>query len=1535
MTPIQFTAGIPRERRNCKGQAEPHTEAAKSNKGGSSANGIISQKQQKENCDKFVLYNVGELSARQVWEELRAFLNPEMLKGIKAVKKVNPKHRPSRMDLYVHNSVSAGLKRTVRSMTKDRTPKFVDATQDWVPEGVKRRARPLSQWRIDLWKGWRDRPELKSTTTETIPQKHNHIVSLNINGLASKKLELIDLLEREQISICALQETLVSAKAYQVNIPGYVTYTQHWCEGFRGQAILVKNHLSSYEVGRQDKHYLHVKVNGLPGVEQPVHIIALYLPSGGNFRRKRREYIRKVLVLNREILDNQPGAPIIILGDWNMTPDNVSKELEPDITGLRLYKTKGSPLSRFPKNTCPKAIDHMVVSDGAVSVLKRPRVFRNYGISDHRPLIAAFRAVMKCDKPPVVRWRIDTDNIKRNARELVHSNRWAVLSVDDMDGEYDLNTATEKFVGTLDSVSKELGIKTEKVMGKPRFPRQLKTLLKRRNLTAKKVAEKKLRKEMPSEQLKERLRKQQAAYVKAKTAWTLRRNNKEIGNTCRDIRGCDYKKVWARIRRKITHNGTSDALTPIRNKKGVLCVTNSDILAAIAEHYNALANADAGPSQDAEHWASIDLGVPNPEIKLLNGKLTWPDILLSIRRMNRNTTPHEDGIHINMLKELLHEECMAQVLKTRKGEERPELVTIALPSTELPETPLTPLGKNLFPILLKIWQIRTIPDIWNEVFICNIYKTGDPELMVNYRGISLISVGFKVLLGVMADRLYAACNEIGYLVPEQAGFRRHEEAIAQYIAVAEMARRRGIKNLPTYAVFIDFKKAFDKVHHEALYRILDHMGVRGTFLELIKAMYRNAEMTVKAGGQKSESFGMLRGNRQGCPLSPLLFIIFVNHLLKEASAGGISVPGITVPVQGGSCSCPGGMYADDLVGLESSAEAAKAFCIQIYNWGRKWGMELGILKCGVLLWSDDDKERELYEATSFTTPDGEIPKVDMYKYLGIELETSLPRERIPGGNEANYCKKQAAKGEKVLNTLRPLLRDPTWPLPVKVGLIRTLLMSIMMYGAEWLGYKQANAPPIQRVITKALKLAMGNSSRSRVHETLTLSYELGLPLVEEEQAALRARLSAKLQHTGKFRTWIKALYEQPLSARKKTWMTTNTRWEKETLRGQTKYDGIPCRPWVAKGHEYEAHTRSNVYTNLALNDLRNARSIVDSQGFHTGEPPTGVQRMEWGLVADRSDPIEEQAWMEAASKRGKDKNAEEQQLIDSIRNCTLERMMTANKNPAFQFYTKYGIGATRGYLRASLSYPLLSESIAWLVRARTRSFPRVNDRWQAIIRSGNTPHMSKDKCPLCGHKIEHGWEWEHLVMTCDDTQIEEARLIHLAPSIESLQDQLRHRLDVYDDMTEVFGNRTANDVHINRAIAIYLIGGVINNNFDTPYHISFGQTDDLGEDQETYGFVKIAQFFGDPRVAKRYMASLFPEGGDPLYANQDDFVSLYTPSPGGRSVGSSDWSRTSTPYSPRGSAPRGMHHSSKLSLTRDGTPVTPSPTGRPVHEAKV
>src|SRR5271170_6804172 len=119
---------------------------------------------------------------------------------------------------------------------------------------------------------------------------------------------------------------------------------------------------------------------------------------------------------------------------------------------------------------------------------------------------------------------------------------------------------------------------------------------------------------------------------------------------------------------------------------------------------------------------------------------------------------------------------------------------------------------------------------------------------------------------------------------EQAGFRSKEECIAQACALREIVWRRKHAGKGTIVVFIDFKKAFDTVPHEALFYRLKTIGVRGRSLKFIKALYRGSTAKVIVGSETTDGFPLLRGVRQGCPMSPVLFDIFIDDLAVALQA---------------------------------------------------------------------------------------------------------------------------------------------------------------------------------------------------------------------------------------------------------------------------------------------------------------------------------------------------------------------------------------------------------------------------------------------------------------------------------------------------------------------------------------------------------------------------------------------------------------------------------------------------------------------------
>ena len=81
-------------------------------------------------------------------------------------------------------------------------------------------------------------------------------------------------------------------------------------------------------------------------------------------------------------------------------------------------------------------------------------------------------------------------------------------------------------------------------------------------------------------------------------------------------------------------------------------------------------------------------------------------------------------------------------------------------------------------------------------------------------------------------------------------------------------------------ISIDAEKAFDKIQHPFMIKALQRVGIEGTFLNIIKAIYDKPTANIVLNGEKLKPFPLRSVTRQGCPLSPLLFNIVLEVLSK-------------------------------------------------------------------------------------------------------------------------------------------------------------------------------------------------------------------------------------------------------------------------------------------------------------------------------------------------------------------------------------------------------------------------------------------------------------------------------------------------------------------------------------------------------------------------------------------------------------------------------------------------------------------------------
>ena len=328
---------------------------------------------------------------------------------------------------------------------------------------------------------------------------------------------------------------------------------------------------------------------------------------------------------------------------------------------------------------------------------------------------------------------------------------------------------------------------------------------------------------------------------------------------------------------------------------------------------------------------------------------------------------------------------------------------------------------------------------WRSNYLKPIYKKGDTDDPHNFRGLAIAPTLAKLYSLIMLKRLTNYIKIYKCISPNQIGFMegcRTSDHIFLLQTIIEKVVKKNHKRL--YCAFVDFKKAYDTVDRKILLRQLQDIGINGVFYKNIAAMYVKTQYSIKFQKGFLDPINSNLGLKQGCPLSPILFNIYIDdmkHIFDDSCE----------PIDLHEKKINHFLYADDLVLLSSSSDGLQNCLSRLQNFSKTKHLTINTAKTKAMIFNYSGK---LFKH-DFIINNTRLEIVHTFCYLGFDVKTSGV---VSGAVNTLY--------EKAKKAMRPLLGAISrFNLPIKtsIKLFHTYIAPILTYTTEnWMGLSDKN-----------------------------------------------------------------------------------------------------------------------------------------------------------------------------------------------------------------------------------------------------------------------------------------------------------------------------------------------------------------------------------------------------------------------------------------------------------------------------------------------
>ena len=801
------------------------------------------------------------------------------------------------------------------------------------------------------------------------------ILTLNVRGLrnAKKRKCLFKIFKDGRYDIIALQETHLLESDVDV-IKREWGENFHLCAGTtRSKGLLT---LFSKNISMNEVTYIlgtdRVLISFLNCTAKPVLFINVYGPNGDKDKNIFLNNLQKLVDIGTK---ESACSNIILLGDCNIVLNNqydivaglphtksVVENFNSFVNSIDLVDTwrLKNPKARNFTWSCTKPsftarrLDYILLSSNLTSFVKDINI-KNIGYSDHKGVHLLLNFVSFKRGPSIFKFNtqilkdIDFVNeikseIKRiKTLELDPHLKWEYVKIQikSLGMVYGRIKANKKKIKKQELID-EIDQLEKRLINDPHNNcLQNSYESKQRQLEIYLLAE------------------AEGARIRSGVKWA------EDGEKC--------TKYFLNLEKNRSNNNTITQI--IDESNNILCTKPDEILKYIKNHFCSIYN-QSEDKNNVDNNAKLLFTTKNKDIpeylneddiRFLDTDITEAEVLRALKLSNNKSAPGPDGLPSEVYK-LLWIDIKDLILESFNYS----------------------------------YATMSLCDSQKCGMMCLIHKGKglDPSYISNWRPLTLTNFDYKLLAKTLALRLNYCIDKC--IHSDQHAFikgRTISQMIRNIDDISQWGKCIDSENI---ILSIDYAKAFDTLSTTAIIDALKFFGIGEKFIQWIKILLDNRKSCIRNGGYLSEYFSMKRGVRQGCPISPLLFIITVEllaiNIRNDENIKGIQIPGSPRAVKILQYADDTTLFLRDLIDFREILSKIKAF-------GVYTGLQLNKNKSNAMYISNDTQNNTMKSGIKF---------LNKSKILGIIFSNqSSPQEIDENFNDRiNKLEKMCAMWSK-------------------------------------------------------------------------------------------------------------------------------------------------------------------------------------------------------------------------------------------------------------------------------------------------------------------------------------------------------------------------------------------------------------------------------------------------------------------------------------------------------------------------------------------